>query len=281
MKTIAACLMLVVTLGSFEAIAVTPEAVDVAGRQRMLTQKMTKEVLLFALDSQDKSVLKALKGSHDLFDNSLRSLKLGNSSLNIPKAKSNHLPIVADIEARWAEFSKIVTRIIDTQQVLKKDTEYLHKHNIPLLKASNKLVVALASASGGNTDEVKLKRVNLAGKQRMLSQRVAKQALFSCYYIDYFGSKQQALETISEFEIVLAGLMAGNQILGLEAASSDVELNKLIEVGTYWRNYMSAIKPAMSLEYSVCDKPMLQSIKTNSLTVLKTMNQAVQITKRM
>ena len=58
--------------------------INVAGRQRMISQKMAKEALLIYLKIDPANQAEALKKSIVLFENSLKGLKFGDSKPAFP-----------------------------------------------------------------------------------------------------------------------------------------------------------------------------------------------------
>ena len=73
--------------------------INLAGKQRMLTQKMSKEVGLVALEVDTAANLGNLKATHDLFDKTLKGLRNGDDSLGFPPTKKPKL--VECLDSRW------------------------------------------------------------------------------------------------------------------------------------------------------------------------------------
>jgi methyl-accepting chemotaxis protein len=67
------------------------EIVDIAGRQRMLTQKMTKEKLLTLLNVDAKENEKKMVATIELFERSLHDLRYGNKDRKIVKPTNKEL----------------------------------------------------------------------------------------------------------------------------------------------------------------------------------------------
>ena len=68
-----ACVFAVLAFASFvgSANANYNRVINLAGKQRMLTQKMTKEFLLFALEVDQAKNLRSLRATRNLFDRTL------------------------------------------------------------------------------------------------------------------------------------------------------------------------------------------------------------------
>ncbi|GAB1257818.1 nitrate chemoreceptor McpN [Aurantivibrio plasticivorans] len=110
--------------------------------------------------------------------------------------------------------------------------------------------------------------VNLAGRQRMLSQRVAKEA-----FLVQQGAESQATidATIELFETSHRDLLAGNPGKGILAPPNEAVETKLTQVQRAWSNYEDRIKQYISSGST----SELKALNEQSLVVLRTMNEAV------
>jgi len=175
--------------------------INLAGKQRMLTQKMSKEALFIAkgisVDANKASLAKTVA----LFDKTLKGLVAGDTSLNLPKTENAEilaqLKIVTDL---WTPFKASIE---------KGDLAAIAKENIPLLKNMNKAVGMYAEASGSSLDPEMAKTINLAGKQRMLTQKMTKELLLVANGIDADANSANAKKTVALFDKTLKDLTAG------------------------------------------------------------------------
>lgn len=142
---------------AYAAIHSMEEAVNNAGRQRMLTQKMLKEYTLIGLGNSYGNPQQGLPKSIALFETQLSELKnyiKDNASLESLKA----------IDPLWAPVKAVLNETPD-----KNKAEDLQRDLETLLKACHESTVLIAKASGSASGEI----VNTSGRQRMLSQRMA------------------------------------------------------------------------------------------------------------
>lgn len=110
--------------------------------------------------------------------------------------------------------------------------------------------------------------INLAGRQRMLSQRVAKEALLST---ESEASKSNALATIALFEQTHQQLLKGDNAANVEPPANEAIYQQLNKTGSVWQDYKQAI-----LEH--LENPGHRSaaaIEAKSPIVLQEMNAAV------
>ncbi len=175
--------------------------INLAGKQRMLTQKMSKEALFIAkgvsVDANKASLAKTVA----LFDKTLKGLVAGDESLGLPATTNAdilaQLKVVTDL---WIPFKDAVE---------KGDLAAINKQNIPLLKNMNKAVGMYTKASGSTLDPKMAKVINLAGKQRMLSQKMTKELLLVANGIDADANGANAKKTVALFGSTLKELDAG------------------------------------------------------------------------
>lgn len=147
------------TLQTVSATKLDPaSAVNLSGRQRMLSQRMVKAYLMLGQGIAPDQASSILQESIRLFDSQLTALK---SFLPTPQVKSAY----SNVEAEWKKFKPMVTT-----SPSKTGANDLYDANEALQNAAHKLTVAYENDA--NAPLVHL--VAIAGRQRMLSQRMAK-----------------------------------------------------------------------------------------------------------
>lgn len=127
--------------------------------------------------------------------------------------------------------------------------------------------------SGMHADAV---TINVAGKQRMLSQRVAKEALLVQAGL---GEAKDTQKTIEQFEVAMQWLITGDKSKGISAPSTIEIKSQLEKVNQLWRVYQKDILLLQSNEStSIADKlDVKKRVFENSPNILKEMNRAVQM----
>jgi methyl-accepting chemotaxis protein len=110
--------------------------------------------------------------------------------------------------------------------------------------------------------------INVAGRQRMLSQRLAKEAIMAAQQIE---SRETVEKTIQLFESSHQKLLQGDSDGGISRVDDPAIREQLQTVGKLWEAYKATI-----LSYiSEPGEEKLKQIKTQSVDVLKNMHQAV------
>ncbi|OLP94348.1 hypothetical protein AK812_SmicGene23634 [Symbiodinium microadriaticum] len=165
-----------------EANAAWGTTIDVAGRQRMLTQRMSKEFLLVSLGLDPEGNKARMMGSINLFNVSLNALINGNPDLNIFGAPSDLVRTsfqgVVDL---WVPFAQLLISNVDTVRdafgnVDAAVLDAVAAGNVPLLVQSNVCVGRLVDAAKSAGAQTNGLVVDTAGRQRMLIQRMCKES---------------------------------------------------------------------------------------------------------
>ncbi len=110
--------------------------------------------------------------------------------------------------------------------------------------------------------------INVAGAQRMLSQRLAKETLLAAQQVE---SKETVMKTISTFESSHKALMEGDKARNIEAISDKAIISQMHTVEGLWREYKASILSYLETPSS----EGVKAIKAQAPVVLKEMNKAV------
>ncbi len=115
--------------------------------------------------------------------------------------------------------------------------------------------------------------INMAGAQRMLSQRVAKEALLAAQGV---GDRAQVQKTAETFESAHKTLLDGDAKAGITAVSDPAIRAQLENVAGIWQDYKKAI-----LGYvNAADAAGLKALHEQSPVILKEMNAAVMMMEK-
>ncbi len=125
-------------------------AINIAGRQRMLTQKMTKETFIYAKNPTQEN-LKQILATAKLFDESLKALKNGSKKLGLTKLTDEEALKKWEIcKEKWEKFYshiKALANVPPDSPEAEVHFKYIKEHNIELLKAAHAFVKALEKLS--------------------------------------------------------------------------------------------------------------------------------------
>ncbi|MFQ5965181.1 MAG: methyl-accepting chemotaxis protein [Candidatus Scalinduaceae bacterium] len=236
--------------------------INLAGKQRMLTQKMSKEALTL---SQGIGSKESTKQTIDLFDKTLNGLISGDEGLKLPPTQNAEiLSQLNHVQNLWKDLRANLDVVIDNSDETVAALSYINDNNLELLKQMNEAVVMLEKKS------FDAKTINLAGKQRMLSQKMVKETL---NLVQGSGSSDTLKSTSGLFDKTLNGLIKGDSEQGLSEMQDDAILAKLLNVQKLWDSFYKNINVVLTLAPET--NSALAYINGNNVKALKEMNKAV------
>jgi len=127
----------------------------------------------------------------------------------------------------------------------------------------NQAVGMYAKASGSKLDPEMAKTINLAGKQRMLTQKMTKELLLVANGIDADANKENAKKTGELFESTLKDLT--------DKCKNEEIKKQLGAVAKLWGDYKAIIEKADTSDDS------LKKAEELNMPLLKEMNKAVKM----
>lgn len=249
------------------------KSINLSGKQRMLTQYMSKLTLQIHHNIQKKESQAKLKELAELYAKTLKAFKEGDSDLGLAKSTNKAiLEQVKVIEKEWEVFYGHVKVMIEKDDT-KVSLAYIMSNNEKLLKISNELVhrFETSNTSENYLEKARLRIVNVAGRQRMLTQKMTKEKLLS-----YKGNKevnQQLLQTVKLFDDSLNALILGDQDKHITKATNEKITKQLKVVSTLW----TKLKPLYEKE-KLSSKEMAMILSKNTI-LLKEMNTMVGLSE--
>ncbi len=239
--------------------------INLAGKQRMLTQKMTKEALLVKLDIDTQKNIDLLKNDSALFDKTLNGLINGDEELSLVKVEEKNVQNqLKRVKELWVPFYKRVKKIIN-KNANDSDYSYLVKNNINLLKNMHQAVLLYVEVSK-KVSKIKsdlAKDINIAGRQRMLTQKMAKDMVMIASNIEKQTAIKDLKETKKLFETSLNSLLQRVKLLNIK--------NQLLVVKKLWNK----TKPYLNQKYAT--KKSVYKVVLALDKILIEMNKAVKM----
>lgn len=215
-------------------IASHSEAINKAGRQRMLTQRIVKSYCQLLLEVDLEKSGEQLKGAMTLYEKQLAELKQFAGDPAVQKE-------LAAAEKLWQAFAGAAAGAPSPAGL-----EALRKYDDPVLQASHHVVELLEKGATTHVGHL----VNIAGRQRMISQRIAKFYMLRTLGDASNETEQGMNKAAQEFRVALDELLSADQ--------NTPEIQKSLEgVKTQWSVFEAAFRldkgeyaPLMIARYS-------------------------------
>lgn len=188
------------------------EAMNLSGMQRMLSQRIAKSYLMIGAEVRSEQALQQLDQSVARFENNYQALAEYAPSAEIGAA-------LEQVGESWQHYRELaLSRPTREQAVL-------------LMALSDQLLAqseALVQLIEAHTGSAGARLVNRSGRQRMLSQRIAKLYLALSWRLPVEGLQQQLQQATGEFEA------AQQELLGAEQNTPQIAA-ALQKVEAQWR----------------------------------------------
>ena len=243
-----------------------------SGKQRMLTQRMSKLALLISLNIDKKVKQKNLLKFADMYDVTLKEFKKGDDAFDF--SKENNIKIgkqIVIVEKLWKEFLENIQLVAHEKDKNDKALNYIIANNVGLLKESNSLVSLYENANRSQNymEKAMVNIVNVAGRQRMLTQKMTKEKLL-CLKGEK-GNRKALIATIKLFDDSLHNLMNGSVNERLPKPSNKKIKDQLLIVKKLW----DELKPLY--ENKKLNPDSLAIIIKKNPILLKEMNDVVTL----
>ncbi|MDC8006260.1 type IV pili methyl-accepting chemotaxis transducer N-terminal domain-containing protein [Aureisphaera galaxeae] len=248
------------------------KAVNVAGKQRMLGQKLAKSYLYLLNNPADAKAKRDMMVSKLVFEKQ-NNILMTNANSELTKTR-----LIA-VNTLWSDYVKLFDGIPK-----KANAKKIILMNTDLLKASNDVVLAIiqeaAIAQGGgdeldsdglSEDSNSLKNIiNTSGKQRMLSQRLA---------LYYFATNKNLKEKSSEItlkQVFLELDSALGTLLISEFNTARID-EKLAVAMTKWENLKTSVDKLYSHEIPEAEMYKMSNALTKAFNDVTALYEKVKI----
>ncbi len=227
--------------------------INIAGKQRMLTQKITKEV--FVINSQNKQGFRELNLAIREFESNLNILQYGSQEKSItPLVNPTIIRQLDLIKNQWLMFKESIGDFQKNASSISADKNFLDDNNPIILRLSDNIVKAMVEA------KMPPKVIDEAGKQRMLIQRMA--YLFIRYATRW--------DSISYYEFKEAYDLYDSVILGFyrnKTYQSNPKIYQAIkEAYEFWEIYSKSLQNVLVTQEKIVED--LRSIAAQNTDLL-------------
>jgi nitrate/nitrite-specific signal transduction histidine kinase len=234
--------------------------INIAGKERMLSQKMSKEI--FFLRHRDGHDFRALDAAIALFENNLNDLRFGNGDRGIYGPQNSVIKEKLDeVNAKWEPFKAELEKIKSGILSVKNEKEILSRRIENLLAISETIVQEMVKR------DLKAEYIDLSGRQRMLSQRMG---LFVERYLRTDNQEDYLLFTAAKalYDETLEGFVKAEDL------KADANLHALLKLTQKrWQEFDVYLMNLLSVEDSINNS--VAYIYQNNVKLLDAMDEAV------
>ncbi|MEO0914138.1 MAG: type IV pili methyl-accepting chemotaxis transducer N-terminal domain-containing protein [Pseudomonadota bacterium] len=212
-----------VAISDESPVPVTAETVakriDLAGRQRMLSQRMAKYLCFARSNVNPAESASLLQASMALFGETHTYLKTGNTDLDLFEETSPRvLEAWQALDGYWQPLQRIYTDALGGKFIDEAGFDRINMLTNDTLKHANDLVVANRGTyaeflGDGAVGEALL--IDLYGRQRMLSQKLSKEVCQVAASYDLDVTLPELKATLDLFENSLTAFINGYALAGI------------------------------------------------------------------
>jgi len=217
-------------------------AINKAGRQRMLSQRILKTYSMIGLDVNPLTARDQMEKAINLFESQLVELEAYAPNEQVKKG-------LVRVRKLWGPYRQAVSGTVNRDEALE-----LFRVSGELLGACHQVVLQLQDLSTTNAGYL----VNISGRQRMLSQRLSMLYMYHTWGFKNAEIRSLSLQLKNEFNGALTELTA--------AGENTPELKKqLKKAATEWRLFKHGLDDAE-------EKPIPYIVNLAGDKLLNTMN---------
>ncbi|CAE7220450.1 unnamed protein product [Symbiodinium sp. CCMP2592] len=263
------------------------KTIDVAGFQRTLVQKMTKELLLVALDIDPDDNKRKIHEGIAMFDQTLHDMIEGSDAGDIVASPSQLITDkLEEVDDIWHVFEHVVLSNIDT--ISNMNGTALEELLQVIAEQSNELLSACGVVVGALSDVATLLgfatmglQQDIAGRQRSYVQMMCKEALFVSLGINVAEHVEILKHTKLLFEASHEGIIVGDSYVGIPVLSSLCTLHQMREVTYSYHNFRPYVMDILNANSNAAGqavaKRVVRDMMNTSETLFSSMVDAVQL----
>ncbi len=221
-------------------------SIDHAQNQLVLAEKMGKELVLIALDVDTERSLKNLESSRAQFERTLKGLRDGDAGLGLPGSTNrDFIDNLGKAGELWLVYDATIRASFRSGRITADQVGTVADLTAPITAAMESAVAVLErESSEGRLVSLLDATIELAGRQRLLTQKMSREFLLIAYGHEVEKNRSQLKESIAQFDRTLDGLISGNTELHLVPAPSAEIKAQMRKVARIWDAFLPILANA-------------------------------------
>jgi len=234
--------------------------INIAGKQRMLSQKISKET--FFIVHRHTNDFRELNTAVNLFESSLKDLLYGNDMKGIYTPQNERIKVkLEEVMELWLPFRVEVEALKSGIEEVRPDMEVLTPRIEKLLVLSDTVVQRMVMANLSNV------HIDLSGRQRMLSQRMG-------LYVNRYLRSANAQDLLVYADAKTLYNKTIKSFLDDPAVKSSPEVYAIVkENNVYWEEYSVYLDQIIALESEINKR--MEFVYEKNVQLLNAMDEAV------
>lgn len=231
------------------------ERIALAGELQMLSQRVVSAACFLHAGIEAESSRATLGAASAQFETITAALEHGNAALGVNGAEDRRRTL-AGLEKLNAQWAPIVGHVAQVQNGTSTDSDVaaIADQSVGLLDTASRLVVQITSQYAGQTTVLQSDalRLDLAGRQRTLSQKIAKNGCLISRGLGPEGGDAELRTAADNFDVSMNALRFGMQEVGILPPPNEDLVESLDEVARNW-SFMARIVSNLTAGNSVDD----------------------------
>jgi Type IV pili methyl-accepting chemotaxis transducer N-term len=251
--------------------------INLSAKLRMLSQRIAADACVYGSHGDDAQTVEGLMATLDEFQKIMTGLEVGDESLGIlgPEESAKALKGLKILAQEWALIDTEVRALIASGGNDTTKLALIYEQEPKVLKIAQKLTVEIGALY---TDPNSLTigsamAIDIAGRQRMLLQKMTKEA---CQISTGAGTAEtpaQLRSTVDTFDTTLTAMIDGLPEAGMPPAPTPAIRDAIEAVKAEWQTARAPFDAAIAGE--TLDPAALAALRVATNSLVKSLNKIV------
>jgi hypothetical protein len=211
-----------------------------AGRQRMLIQKMSLELLKVSLNHNTAKTL--LMDAITSFETDQKNLKDGSTDgFIVPAPTQDVATALLATQKLWEQFKNFLLNALALPRIDTSTVASLNTQINPMVDSANVIATRYVDAANGAQAKFSGLQVDTASRQAMLMLEITVQSVMLYLGIDKTATLARIEATKTLFDQALAGMLEGLDFVGLSATVNKCILQHMRSFTFSWKQFTNIL----------------------------------------